>query len=148
MTSLAHQTLIEHQMLDHVKDALRVTLQSNVSLVTLASKLSSVQFMAQSFERHLARLFALEEEGGYLAMVRERRPELYERVVALRKEHAEFRAALENILHGFDALGNEDQQAFHVLCDSLTALLERIDAHDAREVELLEQVLIDRSSSA
>ena len=46
MTSLAHQTLVEHQILEHIKDALRLTLEMKASPTSLSRKFGSVQFMA------------------------------------------------------------------------------------------------------
>src|ERR1700679_364526 len=116
MTSLAHQTLVEHQILEHVKDALRLTLEMKTSSTSLARKLSSVRFMAQSFERHLDRLFDLEEDGGYMDMVRERRPQLIDEATRLRHEHAELRGLLASIQQGLEALTDDDESRFHGVC--------------------------------
>lgn len=145
MTTLAHQTLVEHQILEHVKDALRLTLETKITSVTLPRKLSTVRFMAESFERHVERLLALEEDGGYLTLVRDRRPALYDQVIALRGEHGEFRSTLAQIVQGLNGIGassQDDEERFHGLCHKLHDLLTRLDEHDAREIELLEQVLI------
>jgi hypothetical protein len=143
MSTLAHQTLVEHQILAHVKDALRLTLETKVTSVSFERKLSSVHFMSESFHRHLERLLALEEDGGYLDLVRQNRPELLDRVVALRAEHAEFRHSLRQILQGLEA--SADDESFHGICHKLRDLLDRLDRHDAQEIDLLEQVLIDRA---
>ena len=143
MTSLAHQTLVEHQILEHVKDALRLTLEMKISSASLARKLSSVRFMAQSFERHLDRLLDLEEDGGYMEMVRERRPQLTDEAARLRHEHAELRELLASIQQGLEGLADDDEERFHGVCHKLHDLLDRLDEHDAQEINLLEQVLID-----
>ncbi|HEX3655451.1 MAG TPA: hemerythrin domain-containing protein [Pirellulales bacterium] len=148
MTSLAHQTLVEHQILEHVKDALRLTLEMKVSSSSLARKLSSVRFMAQSFERHLNRLLILEEDGGYMEMVRERRPQLIDEATRLRHEHGELRELLAGIKQGLDGLADGDEERFHGTCHKLRDLLDRLDEHDAREINLLEQVLIDTAAPA
>ncbi|HEY5314412.1 MAG TPA: hemerythrin domain-containing protein [Pirellulales bacterium] len=146
MTSLAHQTLVEHQILEYVKDALRLTLEMKVSSTSLARKLSSVRFMAQSFQRHLDRLLDLEEDGGYMEMVRGRRPELIDEAARLRHEHGELRERLAGIQLGLAGLADNDDERFHGVCYKLRDLLDRLDEHDAREINLLEQVLIDPAS--
>lgn len=143
MTSLAHQTLVEHQILEHVKDALRLTLEMKATAGSLSRKLSSVRFMTQSFGRHLERLLSLEEDGGYMDLVRERRPQLVDEAARLRQEHAELRELLANISRGLEALADDDDERFNGLCHKLHDLLDRLDEHDAKEVSLLEEVLLD-----
>jgi len=163
MTSLAHQTLVEHQILEHVKDALRLTLEMKASSASLGRKLSSVRFMTQSFQRHLDRLLDLEEDGGYMDLVQQRRPQLFDEAIRLRSEHAEFRQLLNHILQGFEpgdhesggsppsqramaagAMNVVDEARFHGVCYKLHDLLDRLGEHEAREIGLLEQVLIDK----
>ena len=52
----AQASCMEHQILDHVKSALRVTLDWKAPSIGLARKTSSVQFTAKSFTRHLLRM--------------------------------------------------------------------------------------------
>jgi hypothetical protein len=143
MSTLAHQTLVEHQILAHIKDALRLTLETRVATISVGRKLSSVRFMAASFERHLQRLLDLEEDGGYMTLVQERKPDLLDQVLALRGEHAEFRQELRQIVGALENLAPEgEEERFHGLCHKLHALVDRLDAHDAQEIHLLEQVLV------
>ncbi|HEX4149242.1 MAG TPA: hypothetical protein VHY20_09655 [Pirellulales bacterium] len=153
MSSLAHQTLVEHQILEHVKDALRLTLEMKVTSTSLSRKLSSVRFMAQSFQRHLDRLLNMEEDGGYMDLVRQRRPHLFEVASQLRSEHIEFRQRLSQLVQGLDQLDAEpssaaDEERFNGVCFKLHDLVERLDEHEAKEIDLLEQVLIDPVSPA
>ncbi len=155
MTSLAHATLVEHQIMEHIKDALRLTLEGRVGPTAQGRKLESVRFMADSFERHFQRLICLEEEGGYILAECDREPHLADLVVSLRDEHAEFRQELDQTLKAIHSLGEGgalgegeagqfNGQHFDSLCQALRNLLDRIDAHDAKEVELLEQVLLEK----
>jgi hypothetical protein len=152
MSSLAHQTLVEHQILEHVKDALRLTLEMKASASSLSRKLSSVRFMTQSFQRHLERLFDLEEDGGYMDLVQQRRPELFNEAARLRHEHAEFRQLLGQIAPALgqmsvDPVGQVEEERFNSICHKLHDLLDRLDEHEAKEIDLLEQVLIDGANS-
>lgn len=148
MSSLAHQTLVEHQIIAHVKDALRLTLETKTATVSMPRKLSIVRFMCDSFERHLERLLDLEEDGGYMSLVRERKPQLYEEVVALRAEHGRFRDEVKQIQQSLHALGDADEERFGGQCHRLHDLLERLEEHDAKEIGILEQVLLGDESAA
>ena len=142
MTMLAHETLIEHQIMEHIKEALRLALDARGWPSALGRKLASVRFMADSFERHFLRLLDLEEDGGYMLAECERAPQLSAQVTALREEHTEFRQELDQTLQALRLQAGDDEGRFEGLCRTLQSLLERIDVHDAKEVELLEQLLL------
>lgn len=131
-------SLMEHQILQHVKDALRITLGWDVRSVGLARKVSSVQFTMQSLRRHLDRVMGLEEEDGYMASVREAKPNLYDRVANLRLEHQEFRRALDSLMPALEKASPSDEERFDEVCAELNAFLARIDRHDKQETELLQ----------
>src|SRR3990170_1471659 len=92
--SVASTSLIEHQVLNHVKQALRVTLEWDAPVVSLPRKLSSLQFTIKSFRRHLERVMSIEEEGGYLDDVAAAKPNLQPRIESLSRDHARFRARI------------------------------------------------------
>lgn len=137
-TNYASLCLMEHQILQHVKDALRITLAWDVRSVGLARKVSSVQFTMQSLRRHLDRVMSLEEEDGYMSSVRELKPNLYDRVANLRLEHQEFRRTLESLLPALEKVNPSDEERFDEVCTELNAFLARIDRHDKQETELLQ----------
>ena len=140
--TLAKQALVEHETLDHVMDALRITLDWQVPRRDVAAKISSVCFMAQSFQRHLERLMALEEDGGYLQSARERQPHLWNRFEALRNEHKGFRETFRLLLPGLEQATSADVSLFHNLCHELSDLLVRVDAHSKAETELLQEAFL------
>jgi hemerythrin-like domain-containing protein len=142
-TNYAALCLMEHQILQHVKDALRITLGWDVRSVGLARKVSSVQFTMQSLRRHLERVMGLEEEDGYMSSVRELKPNLYDRAANLRLEHQEFRRTLEELTPALDKVNPRDDARFEEVCCDLTAFLARIDRHDKQETQLLQQAFYD-----
>jgi hypothetical protein len=144
MTTLAHETLVEHQIMEHIKDALRLTLDTKAWPAAHGRKLAGVRFMAESFERHFLRLLDLEEKNGYMLAECERAPDLAARMQVLRQEHTEFRLQLNETLQALRSLAENEEGRFEALCRTLQSLLQRIDTHDAREVELLEQSLIQK----
>jgi len=72
----------------------------------------------------------------------DREPHLVLQITALRDEHTEFRRQLDEVLQGLRRLAHDENERFEGLCHALRNLLARIDAHDAKEVELLEQLLL------
>lgn len=140
--SVASASLIEHQVLNHVKQALRVTLDWNAPVVSMPRKLSSLQFTIKSFRRHLERVMALEEEGGYLDDVAAAKPNLQSRIDALTRDHAHFRARVREIVPELDALSEWQEERFDSLCWEVRRLLEEIDRHDSREIDLLQESML------
>jgi hypothetical protein len=138
----ATQCQIERQILEHVKAALRITLRWEVDDVGLEQKLSSVRFTAQSFRRHLERLLALEEQdGSYLDVVDECKPYLVDRATSLQREHAAFRETIDRVVASMERHSGVDRERFEQQCDELDELLDRIDHHNQRETDLLQEVL-------
>jgi hypothetical protein len=143
ITTRAAQCLVEHQILQHVKAALRLTLGWEVQAVGLERKLSSVRFTMHSFCRHLERIMQLEEDGGYLNDVVEQKPNLADKAASLAHEHAGFRGALCELAPAMDRVTADDACRFAELCRRWTELLDRIDAHDQKETELLQAACCD-----
>lgn len=140
--SIAEQAVIEHRALQHIKDALRITLEWNSTQENASRKLSSVHFMAQSLERHLARMMDLEEDGGYMATVLEQRPEWKSRIEPLHADHDRFRASLTEIMHSLKQATARQAQGLEATCHQIRGLLADVDAHDRTECELLQQVIL------
>jgi len=135
------QCEIEHKSLNHIKAAMCVTLNWRVPSVGIARKLSSVHFTFMSFRRHLERLMALEEEGGYMSIVREVKPHWCSRVEILRNEHDEFRVDLDKFTREIESLRPDDPEPLQATCQQVRALLRRVDRHDQCEGELLQEAL-------
>lgn len=136
------QVLIEHQTLGHVTSALRTTLDWESHEEDFSRKLSSLQFVTDSFERHLKRLFKLEQAEGYMAVVLEARPEMTEDVRALRAEHVQFQKDVAGILARLNEVDSTDHAAFSKICDDTVALLNRLDKHHRKETGLLQEALL------
>jgi hemerythrin-like domain-containing protein len=134
---------MEHAVLDHIKQALRITLNWQAPEVSLPRKVSSLQFTIQSLQRHLDRLMRIEEEGGYLIVVEEAKPHLRDRLQVLAADHDAFRKRLKCLANELDGLNDWQQHRFSNLADELQQLLDDIDEHDRNEVELLQQSLLD-----
>jgi hemerythrin-like domain-containing protein len=140
--AISQQMLIEHEMLSHLESALRALLQWTSKGQDLSRKLSSLRFMTESFQRHLERLMALEEDDGYMEVVRECRPEFTSQIEALRTEHDDFRRRLRRASARLERLSSIDVEHCEQVSAELNALLEKVDAHSRKEVDLLQQSLL------
>jgi hypothetical protein len=140
--SIISTVCMEHQILEHVKQALRVTLNWQAPTVSMPRKLSSLQFTFKSFQRHFERLISIEEEGGYMAEVIDVKPYFQERVDQLAGDHKRFRTRLRKMLPELNDIQEWEEPRFQQICDELCTLLDEVDAHDLREVELLQESLL------
>jgi hypothetical protein len=102
-------------------------------------KLSTLRFVAGSFQRHLERLLALEEFDGYLGLVRAASPRLVRAADALRAEHERFRAEAGRVVQRLERLPGTDPAALAPVCADLLALLVRVEGHSEREMALVHE---------
>ncbi|MEX2317587.1 MAG: hemerythrin domain-containing protein [Pirellulales bacterium] len=142
-TSVISTAAMEHAVLEHIKQAMRVTLDWRAPEVSLPRKISSLQFTIKSLQRHLERVMSIEEEGGYLAVVEDLKPHLQERLEGLAGEHQSFRARLNAMMPELNSLNEWEEKRFDQVCGQLRQLLADLDQHDQQEVELLQQSLLD-----
>ncbi len=136
------QVLIEHQMLNHITGALKATMDWEYEGTDFSRKLSSLRFVAQSFQRHLKRLMALEEADGYMAVVLDSCPQLNQEIETLRQEHDQFRHALPRIMGRLQRVSPTNRESMTKILDELTALLEKLNAHGKKETSLLLKALL------
>lgn len=140
--SQASATWMEHQILDHVKQALRVTLDWKVPSVGMPRKLSSLQFTMKSFQRHLQRMMEMEERDGYMKIVAESKPNLEVRIDHLHRDHEQFRVWMEELAPEIESLSEFEEERFEYLCERISEMLDQVDRHDADEIELLQETLL------
>ena len=133
---------MEHQILDHVKQALRVTLNWQVPAVGMSRKLSSVRFTLKSFLRHLERLMDLEEQDGYMMVVAELKPNMQHRIDRLEHDHVEFRHWSEQLQHKLEEIKESQFEQFIQACRQIEELLSSVDLHDKEEIRLLQETLL------
>jgi hypothetical protein len=140
--AIAQASQVEHQILDHVKQALRITIDWKAPSIGMPRKMSSVQFTMKSFARHLQRMMDLEERDGYMSVVRDLKPNLDARIKRLQREHREFRARLDELQPTVAALTALPEDEFEFVCSQISELLDRVDQHDVAEIELLQDTLL------
>lgn len=140
--SQANAAWMEHQILDHLKDALRVILNWKVPTVGLSGKINSLQFTLKSFQRHLERLMILEEQDGYMLLVADTKPNMSQRVERLQEEHDLFRDMIQDILPEVETLTEFEKESFESACIKIGELLDKVDQHDTEEIQLLQETLL------
>ena len=138
----ANAAWMEHEILDHVKDALRVTISWRVPSVGIGRKRSSVMFTLGSFRRHLERLMQLEERDGYMGQIADAKPHLFDQVKELVAEHQEFRNRMQRLVPALEAAGSAETGEFQRVCEEIQDLLDRVDEHDEHEVCLLQEAFL------
>lgn len=139
---LADASRMEHEVLDHVKQALRVTLEWKAPAVGMPRKMSSLRFVAKSFCRHLQRMIDLEEQDGYMAVVAEWKPNLDARIRRLQRDHGSIRKQISDIEPEIDAITEYQLEHFNKVCRQIVSLLEEVDRHDEEEIDLLQESLL------
>ncbi|MCC7086235.1 MAG: hypothetical protein IT427_14625 [Pirellulales bacterium] len=136
------QTTIEHEALKHITSALRTVMDWHPSGDEVARKLSSLRFIAESFQRHLERLMALKEQDGYLANAIDEKPNLAEKANALLLEHDRFDESLHRLLLKLEQISATDKQAIDAACRDLEELLIKLDDHHRREAALMQEAFL------
>ena len=143
--SIAEQMVVEHKMLKSIVEGLRQAIGLKPEGDSFARKLHTVHFLALSLQRHLDHLLTLEECDGYMDAVVNLCPQLGSQVDGLRQEHDQFRKASLQVLHGLETVAPTDQTTFRNVCDEALALLQKLDDHTRKEVDLVQEAF-DRDS--
>jgi hemerythrin-like domain-containing protein len=135
------QALFEHQLLAHIAEALRTTIDWALHTQDCSSRLPSLRFIASSFHRHLEHILDLEEREGYLPAIGSRRhADLRGPIDALRREHDDFRRRLRSAVDRLEAVSASDYLTVGEVCTSMLTLLDEINEHNRREMLLIEEV--------
>ncbi len=133
---------MEHQALEHIKRALRVTVDWTAPAISFDRKRSSVTFAMECFARHLKRLMLIEEEDGYMSVVVDAKPNKAKRIAVLRQDHTLFREVVAKVSDELNALGDQDQEELERICQEIRSLLNSIDKHDRAEIRLLQDAMV------
>ncbi|MBX7165087.1 MAG: hemerythrin domain-containing protein [Pirellulales bacterium] len=145
---IARQAMIEYSMLNSITGTLRAIIDWEPRGPHGTRKLSSLGFVAQSLERHLSRLMAIEEQDGYMRIALSSAPQFATQIDKLRAEHDEFRVTLREIVHRLENMKPGDQQPLAEVCDSLGQLLQRIDEHSQHETDIMQEAFLRDVGSA
>lgn len=134
---LIQQTKLESKALEHVTRALEEILGWTVEGDGFSRKLSSVRFFTELYQRHLERLFSLEEIDGYMEGILSFKPELAHQVDELKQEHEQFRAAVRRSVVRIDLASQTRLAQFDATCEKLRVTINQVLEHLRRENEML-----------
>ncbi len=140
---IAQQSMVENGMLHHLEEALRDTMAWQIHGSDLSRKLSTLRFIAGSFQRHLERLFTLEEFDGYMDLVLKTSPNLGKQVFTLKDDHGQLHDGARQIVLRLERIAPTDQACFDKICGDLQALLHKLDHHTQKEVELFQEAFME-----
>ncbi len=136
---IAKQIEVELALLMNIEQALRIALDWKTHGGGNIRKLSTLRFVARTFERHLARLRVLSEHGGYMHLVTDMKPHLAGAVLALQKLRDDLQDHLERMILRLEHISPNETAAFEGLCAEFERYLEDLGAHGQKEMELLQQ---------
>jgi hemerythrin-like domain-containing protein len=136
---IAQQSELENSMLKVLMDGVRATVAWKVHGDDISRKLSTLRFIVQSLQRHLERLFSLEEDDGYMDLVKKKAPRLSRTVEALKLEHEEYRNGIKWIVHSLEQITSKDKAKFAAVCDEVLDFLEKLDKHGRKEIDLIQE---------
>ena len=136
---VAQQMQVEHGLLQYLIQGLRDTVAWQVPGPDASRKLSTLRFIAQSFQRHLEHLLAMEEYDGYMELVRVSWPRLGRAADTLRAEHEGFRTEARRIAQRLERLASTDLAALGQVCADLLALVGQVEGHSKKEMALLQE---------
>ncbi|MFQ5489785.1 MAG: hemerythrin domain-containing protein [Phycisphaerae bacterium] len=132
----------EHLKVEALADQLRQA-AAVVPRVSLQAWINQLGERLAHFRAHMAKHMAMEEEGGYMAEVLERRPSLAKRVTRLQHQHKQVRRLLDDLYRLVGDMTAEDFLLAHDCSHRIDNLLSYIQRHEEAENELVEFVFTD-----
>ena len=136
---ITKQIEVEVALLINIEQAFRIALDWKTDHRGNIRKLSTLRFVSRSFERHLSRVRALSDYGGYMHLVTDIKPHLGKEVVELKTLRDDLQAHLERMMLRMDHVCLTDDSAFEGLCVELEDYLKDLAFHAQHEMELLQK---------
>lgn len=135
---IAKQVEVELALLANIEKSLCIALDWKTEDGRNVRKLSTLRFVARSFERHLAHLRVLSDYGGYMHLVTDRKPQLVAAAQRLKESRSALQMALERINVRLEHLSPSDTPAVDDICADLERYLGELDQHRRQELELFQ----------
>ena len=139
---IAKQMEVELALLLNIEQSFQTVLQWMTRDRGNSRKLSTLRFVARSFERQLTRTRVLADHGGYMHLITDAKPRLASEVKALRNARQELQANFERIILRLEYVSPDDAAAFGEVCAELERYLEDLRAHSQEEMELVQHFLV------
>jgi hypothetical protein len=136
---IAKQMEVELALLLSIEQSFRIALQWMTRDRGNNRKLSTLRFVARSFERQLTRTRVLADHGGYMHLITDTKPHLASEVKALRNVREELQTDFERIIVRLEYVSPDDAAGFGKVCAELERYLEDLRAHGQKEMELAQR---------
>jgi hypothetical protein len=136
--AIAEQSRVELAVLLGIEKALRVAIDWKVRDGSSIHKLSTLRFLAASFERHLTRITVRADRGGYMHRITNAKPHLTNDVQELRGTLRGFRTDLERIVMRLDYVTPIDDAGIEQVCSDFKSVLDDLATHGQKKGELLQ----------
>jgi hypothetical protein len=130
----------EHRILDEIRDALETALADG-DMGDRRHWLATVRERFEHFRAHLIHRIALEEIGGFLNMVTDRRPTLSQQVEHLREAHHEMIKMAEDTLRQLRELDSRDRNSVTQATLLVKMMLSEVRYHEEAEQLLVSYVM-------
>ena len=142
---MEHDEIARWLQEEHLKlQTLSDTLREKVAVAPHRSADKWIEGLARQFDKfraHCCKHFAMEEQGGYLLLVLERRPTLSARVAQLKHDHQEIMQLLDSVQAEIAALHPSDQILIDDCRDRIRRCLRFCEAHEKEENSIVSYVL-------
>jgi hypothetical protein len=145
---IAKQMEVELALLLNIEQSFRIALQWMTRDRGNSRKLSTLRFVARSFERQLTRTRVLADHGGYMHLITDTKPHLASEVKALRKAREELQTEFERIIIRLEYVSPDDAAGFGKVCAELERYLEDLKAQGQKETELLHRSFIQEEGGS
>jgi hypothetical protein len=142
---MAKQADVELSILLGIEQSLRVALQWMTRGRGNSHKLSTLRFHTWSFERHLTRIRALADHGGYMHVITDAKPHLASKVAALQERRVKLHDTLEKLVIELELVSQDDFDGFTRICLGIQQFLDDLRAHGQQESELLQHAVSQES---
>lgn len=136
---IAKQMEVELALLLSIEQSFRIVLQWMTRDRGNSRKLSTLRFVARSFERQLTRTRVLADHGGYMHVITDTEPHLASEVKALRNVREELQVNFERIIVRLEYVSPDDAAGFAKACAEVEHYLVDLKAHGEKEMQLLQR---------
>ncbi len=140
---IARQARVEFDIVTHVTISLRLSLEAELILDTGKIWLDRIVFVFGSLQRHLERMFSIEEVGGHLSELEHKRPSLSPRLEKLRTDHPRLRESMAQLTERISKAKHDDMSFLAELRWELDRFLADVEVHRRDELQIIHEVYWD-----
>ncbi|GJM24440.1 MAG: hypothetical protein DHS20C16_08550 [Phycisphaerae bacterium] len=140
--AITEQARVELAVLMGIEKAIRIAIDWEVRDGSSVHKLSTLRFLAASFERHLTRITVRADRGGYMHRITDAKPHLTNDVQELRGTLRGFRTDLERIVMRLDYVTSNDDAGIEQVCLDFKSILDELATHGQEKSELMQHAFV------